>query len=83
MEKKTINEIISIIKSIKRKKEHVFTSCTQWDIYSKTYSSLEYAARLMRKKGFDITIRISDNMRNPSYFMGYVVFNRYCYVEIK
>lgn len=33
MEKKTRKEVIGIIKSIKRKKEHVFTSCTQWDIY--------------------------------------------------
>ena len=82
MEKKIRKEVIGIIKSIKKKKDHAFTSCTQWDINSMTYSSLEYAARLLRKKGFDITITISDNTRNPSYYKGYIVFNRYCYVKI-
>lgn len=50
MEKKIRKEVIGIIKSIKRKRDHAFTSCTQWDINSMTYSSLEYAARLLRKK---------------------------------
>jgi len=83
MEKKTRKEVIGIIKSIRRKKEHAFTSCTQWDINSMEYSSLEYAARFLQRKGMPVSIRISDNSRNPSYFRGYVIFNRYCYVEIK
>lgn len=83
MEKKTRKEVVEIIKSIKRKKETSFSSCTQWDINSMEYSALEYAARFLQRKGFPITISISDNARNPSYFRGYVIFNRYCHVKIK
>ena len=82
MKKKMKKNVLSIVRSIRKGKEKEFSSCGQWDINSKTYTPLEYAARLMRKKGVDITIKISDNTFNPSYLNGYIVFYRYCYVKI-
>ena len=58
-------EIIRTIRNFKRilKSGNVKTVLTvsDWDIYAKTYTIEEIAARFLRIKGYNVQITISDN----------------------
>ena len=74
-------EIIRTIRNFKRilKSGNVKTVLTvsDWDIYAKTYTIEEIAARFLRIKGYNVQIDISDNAECPSYSFGYIRFYRY------
>ena len=70
-------EIIRTIRNFKRilKSGNVKTVLTvsDWDIYAKTYTIEEIAARFLRIKGYNVQITISDNTEHPSYLFGYIL----------
>ena len=74
-------EIIRTIRNFKRilKSGNVKTILvvSDWDIYIKTYTIEEIAARFLRIKGYNVQIDISDNTECPSYSFGYIRFYRY------
>ena len=69
-------EIIRTIRNFKRilKSGNVKTILvvSDWDIYIKTYTIEEIAARFLRIKGYNVQITISDNTEHPSYQFGYI-----------
>ena len=76
-----MKEIIRTIRNFKRilKSGNVKTVLTvgDWDIYAKTYTIEEIAARFLRIKGYNVQITISDNTDHHSYLFGYFRFYRY------
>ena len=78
-------EIIRSIRNFKRvlKSGNVKTVLTvsDWDIYAKTYTIEEIAARFLRRKGYHVQITISDNTEHPSYLFGYIRFYRYARIK--
>lgn len=78
-------EIIRTIRNFKRilKSGNVKTVLTvsDWDIYAKTYTIEEIAARFLRIKGYNVQITISDNTEHPSYLFGYIRFYRYARIK--
>ncbi len=78
-------EIIRTIRNFKRilKSGNVKTILvvSDWDIYIKTYTIEEIAARFLRIKGYNVQITISDNTEHPSYQFGYIRFYRYARIK--
>ena len=78
-------EIIRTIRNFKRilisgNVKPVLT-VSDWDIYAKTYTIEEIAARFLRIKGYNVQITISDNTEHPSYLFGYIRFYRYARIK--
>ena len=75
-------EIIRTIRNFKRilKSGNVKTVLTvsDWDIYAKTYTIEEIAARFLRIKGYNVQITISDN---TEHLFGYIRFYRYARIK--
>ena len=59
----------------------ILTVESDWDIYIKTYTIEEIAARFLRIKGYNVQITISDNTEHPSYQFGYIRFYRYARIK--
>lgn len=80
--KEAIKAIRQLKKNIKKKKHDTIFCTTFWDIHEKSYKDAEIAARLLRRRGYNITIGVK--RLEPlwlSYFYGHLRYRRYLTIK--